>query len=332
MSRIVKISNGDYKLQVQTGGNIILDTQSTSGTVTVLGNLDVRGNVSYVESVNTEIKDNIVQLNYGQTGNGISSANNYSSGIEVMRGNYSSAQFIFNEQLTHFDSTTGTTINGTWSARTANGTLNAIQLRTLVTDGTGNLTFDLQNSSVTLRIANSANYYQNVSNANDIPNLDYLQRYVYSNYAGGSGQGLAVVSSIQSPLAGTISTATSSIVAGATNIIFQVLQNTLVTIDLTGTKMGNIKIGAVATPNTITNSTSNNLILTSTNSVVELTGYVQLDDYAGTTPTSAVGMTKIWSNASVGPGKTGVYFVNNSNQTPDELISKNRAVLLSILL
>ena len=332
MSRIVKISNGDYKLQVQTGGNIILDTQSTSGTVTVLGNLDVKGNVSYIESVNTEIKDNILQLNYGQTGNGISSANNYSSGIEVMRGNYNSAQFIFNEQLTHFDSTTGTTISGTWSARTANGTLNAIQLRTLVTDGTGNLTFDLQNSAVTLRVSNATNYYQNVSNANDIPTLEYLQHYVYSNYAGGSGQGLAVVSSIQSPLAGTISTATSSIVAGATNILFQVLQNTLVTIDLTGTKMGNIKIGAVATPNTITNSTSNNLILTSTNSVVELAGYVQLDDYAGTTPSATTGMTKIWSSPTVGPGKTGVYITNNSNQLPDELISRNRAVLLSILL
>ena len=331
MSRIVKISNGDYKLQVQSGGNIILDTQSTSGTVTVLGNLDVRGNVSYVESVNTEIKDNILQLNYGQTGNGISSANGYSSGIEVMRGNYSAAQFIFNEQLTHFDSTTGTTISGTWSARTANGTLNAIQLRTLVTDGTGNLTFDLQNSAVTLRVANSANYYQNVSNANDIPTLEYLQHYVYSNYAGGSGQGIAVVNSIQYPLAGTTSQASASIVANSTNIVIQIAQNTLVTIDGTGTQMGNIKLGAVATPNTITNSTSNNLILTSSNGTVEVNAFLNLDNQS-TTPAFAAGLTKLYSSATVGPGKTGVYFTNSSNQTPDELISRNRAVLLSILL
>ena len=330
MSRIVKISNGDYKLQVQSGGNIILDTQSVDGTVTVFGNLDVKGNVSYIESVNTEIKDNILQLNYGQTGNGISSANNYSSGIEIMRGNYNAAQFIFNEQLTHFDSTTGTTVAGTWSARTANGTLNAIQLRTLVTDGTGNLTFDLQNSAVTLRVANTTNYYANVSNINDIPNLDYLQHYVYSNYTG-SGQGLAVVSSIQSPLAGTTSTATSSIVAGSTNIVFQVLQNTLVTIDSTGTKMGNIKVGAVATPNTISNSTSNNLILTSANSIIEIAGYMHLDDQLGS-PSYSAGITKIYSSPTIGPGRTGVYITNNSNQTPDELISRNRAVLLSILL
>ena len=331
MSRIVKISNGDYKLQVQTGGNIILDTQSVNGTVTVFGNLDVKGNVSYIESVNTEIKDNILQLNYGQTGNGISSANNYSSGIEIMRGNYNSAQFIFNEQLTHFDSTTGTTIAGTWSARTANGTLNAIQLRTLVTDGTGNLTFDLQNSAVTLRVANSVNYYQNVSNANDIPTLEYLQHYVYSNYTGGNTQGIAVVNSIQSPLAGTTSTATSSIVAGSTNIVFQVLQNTLMTIDSSGTKMGNIKIGATATPNTIGNITSNNLILTSANSIIEIAGYMHLDDQLGA-PSYSAGITKLYSSPTIGPGRTGVYITNNSNQTPDELISRNRAVLLSILL
>jgi len=331
MSRIVKVSNGDYKLQVQSGGNIILDTQSVNGTVTVFGNLDVKGNVSYIESVNTEIKDNILQLNYGQTGNGISSANNYSSGIEVMRGNYNAAQFIFNEQLTHFDSTTGTTVAGTWSARTANGTLNAIQLRTLVTDGTGNLTFDLQNSAVTLRVANSANYYQNISNANDIPNLEYLQHYVYSNYTGGNTQGIAVVNSIQSPLAGTTSTATSSIVAGSTNIVFQVLQNTLVTIDSSGTRMGNVKVGAVATPNTITNTTSNNLILTSANSIIEIAGYMHLDDQLGA-PSYSTGITKIYSSPTIGPGRTGVYITNNSNQTPDELISRNRAVLLSILL
>jgi hypothetical protein len=180
-------------------------------------------------------------------------------------------------------------------------------------------------------VANSTNYYQNVSNANDIPTLEYLQHYVYSNYTGGNTQGIAVVNSIQSPLAGTTSTASSSIVAGSTNIVFQVLQNTLVTIDSTGTKMGNIKVGAVSTPNTITNTTSNNLILTSVNNIVEIAGYMNLDDQASSQSFST-GITKIWSSPTVGPGKTGVYITNNSNQTPDELISRNRAVLLSILL
>lgn len=332
MSRIVKISNGDYRLQVQTGGNIILDTQSTSGTVTVLGNLDVKGNVSYIESTNTEIKDNIIQLNYGQTGNGISSANNYSSGIEVIRGNYSAAQFIFNEQLTHYDSTSGTTISGTWSARTANGTLNAIQLRTLVTDGTGNLTFDLQNSAVTLRIANSASYYSHVSDANDIPNLDYLQRYVYSTYTG-SGQGVAVVTSVQTPITGTVAAANTSVQSGTTNVIVQVAQTTISTFDSTGLTTGYVRIGGGtgAQLNTITDTSSNNLIITANNGHVEVNAFLNLDNQSSTPPYVNTA-TRLYSTSTAGPGKTGVYITNNSNQTPDELISRNRAVLLSILL
>jgi len=40
----------------------------------------------------------------------------------------------------------------------------------------------------------------------------------------------------------------------------------------------------------------------------------------------------MYSSSVFGPGRTGVYFTNNTITTPDELISRNRAVLLSILL
>ena len=81
MSRITRV-DGDYRIQVSNGGNIILDTSNSAisssiGSVTIYGNLDVIGAVSYIESTNTEIKDNILQLNYGQTGNGIGITNGY---------------------------------------------------------------------------------------------------------------------------------------------------------------------------------------------------------------------------------------------------------------
>ena len=53
-----------------------------------------------------------------------------------------------------------------------------------------------------------------------------------------------------------------------------------------------------------------------------------LDDQA-LTPGSTSGKTKIYSQATSGPGKTGLYITNVN--TSDELVSKNRAVLLSIL-
>ena len=47
MSRIVKVSEDNYRVNVQPGGTITLDTgdlsESTIGTVVIVGNLDVKG-------------------------------------------------------------------------------------------------------------------------------------------------------------------------------------------------------------------------------------------------------------------------------------------------
>jgi hypothetical protein len=328
MSRILKVSNGDYRLQVQSGGNIILDPGST-GTVTVIGNLDVKGITTTIESINTTVQDNVLQLNFGQAGNGISSANAYQSGIEIGRGNYSAAQLIFTESVNHYDSQSSSTVGGTWSLKTADGKLSAVQLRTITTDGLADLVFDMQGQNPVMRIANSTNYYLRVTDVNHIPNLDYLQHFVASNYSG-SGQGIAIVSSVQYPLSGTVAAANASIALSSTNIVFQVAQTTIASITSTGMNLGNIQVGGTSTPNTITNTTANNLILTSSNGVVEVNATITLDDQ--TAPTYASGKSKIYSSATAGPGRTGIYFTNSTSQTPDELISRNRAVLLSILL
>jgi hypothetical protein len=332
MSRILKVSNGDYRLQVQSGGNIILDPGST-GTVTVVGNLDVKGITTTIESINTTVQDNVLQLNFGQTGNGISSTNAYQSGIEIGRGNYSAAQLIFTESVNHYDSQSSTTVSGTWSLKTADGKLSAVQLRTITTDGLADLIFDLQSQNPVLKLANatgpSGAYYLRVTDVNHIPNLQYIQQYVASNY-NGTGQGIAIVNSVQYPLSGTVAAANTSIALSSTNIVFQVAQTTIASITSTGVSLGNLQVGGTSTPNTITNTTSNNLILTSSNGVVEVNATITLDDQ--TAPTYASGKSKIYSSATAGPGRTGIYFTNATSQTPDELISRNRAVLLSILL
>lgn len=349
MSRILKV-NGDYRLQVAAGDSIILDTQST-GTVTVLGNLDVKGTTSYIESTNTEIKDNIIQLNYGQTGNGISSANSYVSGIEVERGNYSAAQILFNEQVNHYDALSGTEVTGTWVATTAGGTLEGIQIRTLASDALADLAFDLQGGTHALAIVNSggingvsghnlaadgANYGALALQPYHIPNVAYLNNYVASTYSG-SGQGTAIVDLVLYPATNgtTASNADTSIQAGSTNILFQVAQSTISTINSNGLTTGYVRIGGglstSAQYNTITNTSSNNLIITANNGYVEINAVTQLDNVSTSVTYNSTG-TQIYSSSTVGPAKTGIYFTNASNQTSDELISRNRAVLLSILL
>ena len=177
MTKIVSVSQSNYRLIVQNGGNITLDvgTAASGGTVTITGNLDVKGVTTTIESTNTTVADNILQLNYGATGNGISSALGYQSGIEIERGSYSPAQFVFNDSVSHFNPVTNSNVNGTFVMKTADGTLSGLQVGVLAGNAGTNFVLDMQSGNGIVTIANSTNYYLRVANANNIPNLQYLQ-------------------------------------------------------------------------------------------------------------------------------------------------------------
>jgi len=320
MSRILKVSNGDYKLQVQSGGNIILDTQSTTGTVTVIGNLDVKGTTTFVESTNTEIKDNILQLNYGQTGSGISSANSYQAGIEIERGSLSAAQFLFNEQIPHYNPVNSSEVNGSFVMKTIDGQLSGLQLRTIATDGTSDFVFDMQNSNYALLIANSTSYETKVTQDNHIINRKYLYNYVAAS------NGIATVDRIYTPQNAAFGSEYSKIQAFNTSISMYIAGTTIATISAGGLTVSDLNFYG----DTITNnSVSANLVLAAANNNVEVNAILNLDDQSST-PSQQSGRTKLYSKAAAGPGNTGLYISNVTTQ--DELISKNRAVLLSILL
>ena len=376
MSKIVKVSNGDYSLQVQAGGNIILDTTGTAigrdfsgtfGTVTVWGNLDVKGNTTQIETTNTTVSDNIFEINTGLTTNGIPSSLNYQGGWQIDRGTASAAQILFDDSVKHYDSTSvlsNPNIGGTYILRTADGILNAVQLRTITTDTTGDLAFDLQGGAARLSIVNSggkigvsgytltagAISYAGTPGTDlhpwHVPNTQWNYGYVFSTLtpAGfGAPNGLALVNEINYPLTGS---AYASVLAtgssGATGSVqFNVNSGIVgyysyatgvtagpVTASGTGSlTVNNVRIYG----NTITDiNNSYNLTLTSNSGEVEINAVLDLDNQ--TAPTYASGKTKLYSSSTIGPGRTGVYVTNSTVQTPDELISRSRAVLLSILL
>ena len=83
---------------------------------------------------------------------------------------------------------------------------------------------------------------------------------------------------------------------------------------------------------TVNNNTNNVILSATATNTIEVSGVMQLDNQASAPTYNSAG-TQIYSRSTVGPGKTGIYFTNqNASQTPDELVSRNRAVLLSILL
>ena len=322
MSKILKVSQSNYRLQTQSGGTITLDTGTSAGTVVVTGNLDVKGTTTTVESTNTTVADNILQLNFGQTGNGVSSALGYQSGVEIVRGSYSNAQLLFNEQLSYYSSLSSGNVSGTFVIKTSDGALRGLRLATIGNDGSTDFVIDMQSGSKAILVANSPNYDTYVANDNHLITKKWANLYVAAS------SGMAVVDKIYFASGGTYSStnAPTLVQAYASNIQFSINQVLKVTLSSTGLLVNNVNVNS----DTISN-TANNLILTATNNNVEVSAVLNIDDQISA-PISTVGKTKLYSSATIGPGRSGVYFTNNTITVADELISRNRAVLLSILL
>lgn len=315
MSRVVKVDKGDYIIQTQNGGDIYMDV-GTTGTLTVSGNLTVIGTSSQISTQNLTVTDNIILVNQGETGNGVSLG---VAGIEVDRGTADHSQFLWSESVSHYDPIAAQNVSGSFVARIKNGNATAIQVSTVVS-GLSNLIFDLQNTPYVLSIANSVNYEQRVLSSNDIPNRKFVTDYVSA-----SG-GTANVTNIHYPLTGTQN---SSVTCSNTTIDFVVGTDLKTRVSAAGLAVNNVLLAG----NVVTNTSGNNLKLTATNNGVEVGAVLSLDNIetlSGSYDVSVVsGSTKIYASATAGPGKTGVYFANST--TTDELISKNRAVLYSIL-
>jgi len=74
----------------------VVGNQTVSANLSVSGNFTVAGNVTSVDSTITNIKDNIITLNKGETGSGVTLN---VSGIEVDRGDLARQRLIWNEAV-----------------------------------------------------------------------------------------------------------------------------------------------------------------------------------------------------------------------------------------
>jgi hypothetical protein len=92
--------NGTWSI---VGADTTSNLQVTSHTLIVSGNLKVLGTVSNISSTNTQITDNIITLNQGETGFGVTPVY---SGLEVDRGQLAKTALRWNESLTRWELTT----------------------------------------------------------------------------------------------------------------------------------------------------------------------------------------------------------------------------------
>ena len=99
--------------------------------LTIDGNLIVTGTTASVESTNSTLKDNIIVLNQGETGAGVTLVN---AGLEIDRGTEDNAQLVWDEVTDTWQVKVGTTVTATITAGLPAQTTHAGKF--LTTDGT----------------------------------------------------------------------------------------------------------------------------------------------------------------------------------------------------
>ena len=350
MSRILRISQNDYRIRVQSGGSITLDTGVDSGTVFVTGDLVVQGNTTTINTANMTIEDNIILLNKGELGQGVTEG---TSGIEIDRGfyvggpfngdPYPRAQFIFDENVTHYNPLITANVDGTFVLKLNDNTLTGLQTNSITTNGLTNLVFDLQGGDNVIRIANNdataysnrllADVFASPEHDNDIPNRLFITSYISSGLV---QPGTADVDRIYKGHGFPVVVDTE-ILATSSSLLFYV------GVPAAGTKRAEITSAGLfvdnihVANNTIT-TTVNNLILDAYDNNVEVDAFLNLSKQA--TPPGVDGsgtLTKVYTNTTpistptpnYTPGQTGIYFTNTLNT--DEIIAKKRALLFSMI-
>lgn len=169
LKNVVRV-NSDYRLQTNSGGQITLDTGTNVGLVLITGNLQVQGDTTYINVTDMQIEDNIILLNKGETGSGVSEG---TAGIEIDRGinPYGNAQIFFDETQNWNDPITQTQRNGLFVFKTDSGGINGIQTNSIDTAG-GDLYLISQGNGL-ISVSGTNNYEQQVLDyGNDLTPFD----------------------------------------------------------------------------------------------------------------------------------------------------------------
>ena len=340
-SRVSNYGVDLLKQSINSGGVIEFDV-GTGGEVRINGNLNVTGESTSIESTELIVSDNKITVNAGESGSGISLGE---AGLIFDRGLLSNGEFFFQESKGFLNSQTGTHTDGAFVLQNETNALVGLYTNYIGTTdnndlillGYGPTVGGTNNAIVTVTGTN--NYEKNIyaytgnnitfngSNpdklatpADDdaLPNVrllvDYVRSYHLYNFQQKISEGDTEVEVFDTSAGDPVSKAA-----------IKINNNTVVEVFADQTNIEDISID----DNTISVlSTDDDLILSGNG-----TGSVQIPTTLlftkSSDPTAPVDGVKLYSKAEA-DGGTGLYFVNE-NSTRDEIISRNKALLYSII-
>lgn len=339
MSKLLKVEKGGYAIKVEAGADITLDTSRNTqakGNVWVFGNLVVNGSTTTIEATNSYITDNILTLNEGETGSGVTLL---TAGIEINRGSESYAQFLFDESESWI--TGGLTGMGVFKFVLQNGSVVPIKTNSIQSPGTLYI-----NTSGVISVTGTTNYEEGVFNYvpigggqteiqdlgggvvldNDtIPNTKALVDYF--NWA---------ITNVGSTIISDNNTSVQTI-DNTTSGLPSKIENKIDGVDILTLYEDKIEFPSIRIEETTISTYNSNADLTLSapgTGVVNINDTLQITETPGqddiiidpSTPTNGV---KLYSKTE-GYGNTGLYFVNKS-ATNDELVSSRKSLVYSMI-
>ena len=335
MSKYLRVGNGDYKVSVKSGGDIILDTtdgaMDGSGTVLITGNLEIKGGTQTINSTVVEIADNIIVLSKNNIAAGLPSSLNYRSGIEVERGSLSNAFMVYDEQLPW--TLGGTSGQGTWTFEQGS---TVVPLKATGMFSDSNLYFNP--GSGVISVTNTTNYEERIF-----------------TYGGGVVTGGAIDDDNIPNAKGVIDYVTFALASGAVPARLEESDTSLEAHDFSVTGQDSklqFDVNNVTRANLFADRLEafdimiqNNEITTTTSNIDLVlgapgTGSVKIKDHIEITetpgendvandPASPSEGIKLYSK-TMSTGGSGLFFINKSN-TRGEMVSKNRALVYSMV-
>jgi hypothetical protein len=353
---------GDYIIKTQTSGSIRLDTGSSTGTVTITGNLDVQGTTTTIESTIATIKDNTVVLNSGQGALGQVSAGNGTAGLLIDRGQAAdldyAASFLYNDRRTWSGgsaSLTGVFEFGVGGGQGVGRLATAISAGALVydpkapTDSGRQAIYFIGKGATNAVLTLSGiqyDYASYVGQDNDIPNVKWVKAEIAREAA--TPPNIRRLQQLNSALTLTdngLDAPTLALNLGGPLQRFIWRSNGEYTMLGTQGRLSFIDNSITALGTTSTNAPL--FLSASGNGAIHLTGYTVIEP-SGFSPTTLavvkdnlpVGATAIYttSTVSVTGGGTNLFFVNNNNKSdgngglqPEELVSRRKALVYAIV-
>jgi hypothetical protein len=342
--------NGDYNIRAGDGAKITLDTGSAAsgGSVRVTGNLVVEGDTFNISTTNLTIEDNIISLNTGEVGPGVSLIY---SGIEIERGNTSSITPQNNASFLYDESTDSWILAHGSAPGPFNFDASSLRLKQILTNSTtdsGDLTLIGTGTGV-VKVIGTTTYEAQVTHDDDLPNKKYVDDAIQNNptfqiVAPQSQDTKVVIADKEitpntSGTAGSLAyfTATTTHSTYGESAVSIIVDNALVGQFYTNRfEIGDLEVGGGPDRNEITSraSITNENIYVRTQGTGKLqTNYAIQVENIGVVP-SYVSNSVLLYAAAPSIGTTGLYFVNDSAEVAKqngELISKNKALLFSML-